>query len=54
MEGTLRVEIVPGVHLVEGVRGGNIYLLVDDALVLVDTGMPGNTDNILRYIEELG
>lgn len=48
------MEIVPGVHLVEGVRGGNIYLLVDDALVLVDTGMPGNTDNILRYIKELG
>lgn len=48
------MEIVPGVHLVEEMRGGNVYLLVDDALVLIDTGMPGNTDNILRYIKGLG
>ena len=49
------MEIVPGVHLIEGVRGSNVYLLVDDGeLLLVDTGMPGNTDSILRYIKELG
>jgi len=54
VEATPKVEIVPEVHLVEGMRGGNVYLLVDDALVLIDTGMPGNTDNILRYIKGLG
>ena len=31
------MELVPGVHLVEGTRGGNVYLLVeDDGLALVD------------------
>ena len=43
-----------GVHLVEGVRGSNVYLLVGDELALIDTGMPGNTDNIIKYIKELG
>ena len=49
------MEIVPGVHLIEGVRGSNVYLLIDDGeLLLVDTGMLGNTDTILGYIKELG
>ena len=39
----------------DGIRGSNVYLLVDDnELVLIDTGMPGNTDGILRYIKKLG
>lgn len=38
----------------EGGRGGNVYLLVDDKLALIDTGMAGNSDNILKYIIRLG
>lgn len=48
------MEIAPGVYLVDGVRGGNVYLLADDVLVLVDTGMPGNAEHILRFIKGLG
>ena len=48
------MEIAPGVHLVERVRGSNVYLLADDKLVLVDTGMPGNADKILNFIKDLG
>lgn len=48
------MEIVPNVHLVNGVRGGNVYLLVDDLLALIDTGMHGNAPRILSFIKELG
>jgi glyoxylase-like metal-dependent hydrolase (beta-lactamase superfamily II) len=47
------LEIAPGVHKVDGVRGCNVYLLVDDALTLVDTGLHGNGQCILRYIRGL-
>jgi glyoxylase-like metal-dependent hydrolase (beta-lactamase superfamily II) len=48
------VDIVPGVHLVPGVRGSNVYLLADDELVLIDTGLPGNAQRIVTYIKSLG
>lgn len=48
------MEVVPDVHLVEGVRGSNVYLLEDEKLVLVDTGLPGNTDVIIEYIKSMG
>jgi len=48
------MEIVPGVHKVDGTSGGNVYLLVDDDLTLVDTGLPGNGPTIFRYIRHLG
>ena len=38
------MELVLGVHMVEGTRGGNVYLLVsDDGLALVDAALPGTT-----------
>jgi len=48
------MEIAPGIHLVEHVRGGNVYLLVDRRLALVDTGMPGNVPRLLDFIRRLG
>lgn len=48
------MELCSEVHRVKGVRGGNVYLLGDDVLALVDTGLPGNTDAILRYVRSLG
>jgi glyoxylase-like metal-dependent hydrolase (beta-lactamase superfamily II) len=45
------MEIVPGVHQVGGMHG-NCYILVRDGLVLIDTGMPGNTGKILSYVRE--
>ncbi|HTY52793.1 MAG TPA: MBL fold metallo-hydrolase [Methanomicrobiales archaeon] len=46
------MEIVPGVHSVEGIHG-NSYLVARDGLVLIDTGMPGNGGKITGYIREI-
>jgi glyoxylase-like metal-dependent hydrolase (beta-lactamase superfamily II) len=43
------MEIVPGVHQVEGIHG-NCYLVARDGLVLIDTGMPGNGGKITSYV----
>jgi glyoxylase-like metal-dependent hydrolase (beta-lactamase superfamily II) len=48
------MQIAPGVYLVDGVRGGNVYLLTDRRMALIDTGMPGNAARILCFIHELG
>ncbi|MFQ5859976.1 MAG: MBL fold metallo-hydrolase [Dehalococcoidia bacterium] len=48
------MEIIPGVHQIEGVRGSRAYLLVDTTLVLIDTGIAGNEEPILQYIASLG
>jgi glyoxylase-like metal-dependent hydrolase (beta-lactamase superfamily II) len=48
------MEIIPNVHLVPGVTGGNVYLLVGTTLTLVDTGLPDNADAILTYVDGLG
>ncbi len=48
------MEILPGVHLVDGVRGAKAYLLVDRTLAVVDTGFPGNADRFCWYIRKIG
>jgi len=48
------LEIVPGVHKVDGAFGCNVYLLVDEELTLVDTGLPRSDGAILSYIRDLG
>jgi len=48
------MEIAPAIHLVEHLRGSNVYLLEDDRLALIDTGMPGNSEAILSFIRSLG
>ena len=48
------MEIAPNLYLAEGVRGANVYLIVEDTLTLVDTGLPGNGPAIARYIARLG
>ena len=48
------MEILPSVHLIDGVKGSNVYLLADDKLVLIDTGLPGNAKLILDYIKHQG
>jgi glyoxylase-like metal-dependent hydrolase (beta-lactamase superfamily II) len=47
------VEITPNVHLVPGMRGANVYLLLGSTLALVDAGMPGSEETILSYIRSL-
>lgn len=49
------MEVVRGIHRVDGTLGGNVCLLLDDAgLTLVDAALPGNGERILRYIVGLG
>ncbi len=48
------MEILPQVHWIKGIRGANCYLLVDDTLVLIDTGWPGNTQRVLAYLKQIG
>lgn len=48
------MEIVPGVHRIEGITGSNAVLLVDEQLAVVDTGISGNGEEIVSYIRKLG
>jgi glyoxylase-like metal-dependent hydrolase (beta-lactamase superfamily II) len=47
-------QVIPGVHLVDGIRGSNVYVIVDDGITLVDTGMGGNSKAILGAVKGLG
>ncbi len=45
------MEIVPGIHQVDGVSG-NAYVIVGTGLVVIDTGIPGSGKKILSYIRD--
>ena len=46
------MEIVPGIHQVDGVNG-NCFIIVRDDLTLIDTGMPKNSAKIVKYIQDI-
>lgn len=47
------VEVLKGVHLVDG-SFANVYILVrSDHLVAIDAGAPGNEEKVLGYILSL-
>lgn len=46
------MEIVPGIHQVDGING-NAYVLVRDGLIVIDTGIPGSGKKILAYISDV-
>jgi len=48
------MKITDSVHLIDGVRGANCYLVTDPEVVLIDTGMPAQEGRILAYLEKLG
>jgi hydroxyacylglutathione hydrolase len=49
------MRLTDGVYKVDGVRVANVYLVaIDDGLLLVDTGMPGNAKRIVAFIESIG
>jgi hydroxyacylglutathione hydrolase len=49
------VEVVRGIHQIEGVRGANSYLVQHGSdRTVIDTGMPGNEKKILEYAHRLG
>lgn len=48
-------EVVSNVYLMEGLRVGNVYLLVSgDELTLVDTGLLSDVDQIVAQLREAG
>ena len=49
------MKVAEGIHRVDRVRVSNAYLVsVEDGLLLVDTGIPGNAKRILAFVERLG
>ena len=45
------MEIIPGIHQVDGVNG-NCYIIIRDRLTVIDTGLPRNSPKILSYIRD--
>jgi hydroxyacylglutathione hydrolase len=43
------MEVFPGIH--EITRASNCYLVVGDDIMLIDTGMPGNSSKIIDYLQ---
>jgi hydroxyacylglutathione hydrolase len=43
------MEVVKGIHEFSGVS--NCYLVEENGIFLVDTGMPGNSSKIIKYLE---
>lgn len=49
------MEIIPGVHKIDGVMGANCYLVTSGTeIVLIDTGMRGSSKKIGSYLKGLG
>lgn len=49
------MEITHGIHLIPRVRGANVYLVKhDDGITIIDTGLPGNADRIVSYVQSIG
>jgi glyoxylase-like metal-dependent hydrolase (beta-lactamase superfamily II) len=48
------MEIARGVYLVDKAKGCNVYLLAGESLTLIDTGLPGNAGNIIKFIQAIG
>ena len=48
------MEILPGVHVLPGVRWSRAYLIVGDTLTLVDSGLFWSRRPIVKYIRSIG
>jgi glyoxylase-like metal-dependent hydrolase (beta-lactamase superfamily II) len=49
------MEIITGIHKIDGVRGANCYLVTSGTeTLLIDTGMPSNGNKIINYVKGLG
>jgi len=47
-------ELIPGVHQVDNSIGCNAYVIIDNGVTLVDTGLRGNEKNIYGCLLKLG
>ncbi|ODA39339.1 Metal-dependent hydrolase [Desulfosporosinus sp. BG] len=46
--------VTDGIHMIEGVKGANIYLVTGAHIFLVDTGLPGQEHRICNYLNAIG
>lgn len=51
----MSLEITKGIHRIPKIRGANVYLVEGNAgITVIDSGLPGNAERILSYVESLG
>ena len=48
------MEIVPRIHMVPGIRWSRVYLIEDETLTLVDSGLPWDVRRIFSYVRSIG
>ena len=48
------MEVVPGVHSIERVRMSHAFLVEGEGLTLIDTGMQGSDESVLKAVAALG
>ena len=49
------MEIIPGVHKIDGVAGANCYLVTSgQEMVLIDAGMRGSSRKVAKYLKKMG
>jgi glyoxylase-like metal-dependent hydrolase (beta-lactamase superfamily II) len=49
------MEIIPGVHRIDGMSGANCYLVTSETeLVLIDAGMRGSSTKVASYLKTMG
>ena len=53
-KGSARMRIIDNVYLLDSSKGSYIYIIRDEEVVLVDTGLPFKRKSIIREIESLG
>ncbi len=47
------MEVIPGIHRIDGIKGAHAYLVLTPQPIIVDAGLPGQADKILRYGAQL-
>lgn len=52
--GIILVLVVDGIHLIDGIKGANVYLITGSHLFLVDTGLQGQERKICNYLTDIG
>jgi hydroxyacylglutathione hydrolase len=46
------MEVIPGIHEID-TRVAKSYMIVEDQLTLIDTGMPGSTGKVVDYVKNV-
>ena len=48
------MEVSPGIHVIPSARWARVYLIAGETLTLVDSGLPGRSRGVLKYIRSIG